>query len=189
MAKYTGERDRKRVASSVSSWARPVVGAVALVVGALLLSGCPKRPEVEAPRPRAEAPPSPAPAAPPPAPVAEVPKPKPAAPQLKAVFFDFDKAELRPEDRQNLDEAIRWLKANSEARIALDGYADDRGTPPHNLKLSDRRAIAVRDYLVAGGINPERITTTGSGETRAFAPGDDEAAWQLNRRVDLTVTP
>jgi len=121
----------------------------------------------------------------PPAPVAEVPAP----PQLKAVFFDFNKADLRPGDRQNLDEAIRWLKANSQARISLDGYADDRGTPPYNLNLSERRAIAVRDYLVAGGIDAKRISTTGSGETRAFAPGEDEAAWQLNRRVDLTVTP
>jgi peptidoglycan-associated lipoprotein len=108
---------------------------------------------------------------------------------LKAVFFDFNKADLRPGDRQNLDEAIRWLKANSEARISLDGYADDRGTPPYNLNLSERRAIVVRDYLVAGGIDAKRISTTGSGETRAFAPGNDEAAWQLNRRVDLTVKP
>ena len=184
METYTKRPEEKQMASAVRGWGRPVL---VLVFGALLLASwgaCPKKPEVVTPAPRAAAPP-PAP----PAPVAEVPKPKPAAPQLKAVFFDFNKADLRPEDRQNLDEAIRWLKANSEARIALDGYADDRGTPPYNLKLSERRAIAVRDYLVAGGIDPQRITTTGSGETRAFAPGNDEAAWQLNRRVDLTVTP
>ena len=162
------------------AWQRAVLGSVLLLAGALLLAGCPKKPEVMTPAPRAEAPP-PAP----PARVAEVPKP----PQLKAVFFDFNKADIRPEDRQKLDEAIRWLKANSQARIALDGYADNRGTPPYNLKLSERRAIAVRDYLVAGGIDPKRISTTGSGETRAFAPGEDEAGWQLNRRVDLTVTP
>ena len=167
---------------SSGAWQRPLLGAVLLMAGVLLLAGCPKKPEVVTPAPRAEAPP-PAP----PAPVAEVPKPAP--PQLKAAFFDFNKAELRPEDRQKLDEAIQWLKANSGARIALDGYADDRGTPPYNLKLSERRAIAVRDYLVAGGIDAQRISTTGSGETRAFAPGEDEAAWQLNRRVDLTVTP
>ncbi|MGH7380781.1 MAG: OmpA family protein [Candidatus Methylomirabilales bacterium] len=171
-------RDLQRTTGpSSGAWWGSVVGSVLLLAGALLLAGCPKKPEVVTPAPRA--------AAPPPAPVAEVPKP----PQFKPVFFDFNKAELRPGDRQNLDEAIRWLKANSQARIALDGYADDRGTPPYNLNLSERRAIAVRDYLVAGGINPQRITTTGSGETRAFAPGNDEAAWQLNRRVDLTVTP
>ena len=180
----TRELQRTKGPSS-GAWRGAVLGSVLLLAGALLLAGCPKKPEVMAPAPVAVAPPP----APPPAPVAEVPKPKPAPPQLKAVFFDFNKADLRPGDRQNLDEAIRWLKANSQARIALDGYADDRGTPPYNLNLSERRAIAVRDYLVAGGINPERITTTGSGETRAFAPGDDEAAWQLNRRVDLTVTP
>ena len=153
------------------------MGSVLLLAGALLLAGCPKKPEVMTPAPVA--------VAPPPAP----PAPKAAAPQLKAVFFDFNKADLRPGDRQNLDEAIRWLKANSEARISLDGYADDRGTPPYNLNLSERRAIVVRDYLVAGGIDAKRISTTGSGETRAFAPGNDEAAWQLNRRVDLTVKP
>ena len=165
-------------------WQRAVLGSVLLLAGAVLLAGCPKKPEVVTPAPVAVAPP---PAPPPPAPAAEVPKPAP--PQFKPVFFDFNKAELRPEDRQKLDEAIQWLKANSGARIALDGYADDRGTPPYNLKLSERRAIAVRDYLVAGGIDAQRISTTGSGETRAFAPGEDEAAWQLNRRVDLTVTP
>ena len=165
-------------------WQRAVLGSVLLLAGAVLLAGCPKKPEVVTPAPVAVAPP---PAPPPPAPAAEVPKPAP--PQFKPVFFDFNKAELRPEDRQKLDEAIQWLKANSGARIALDGYADDRGTPPYNLKLSERRAIAVRDYLVAGGIDAQRISATGSGETRAFAPGEDEAAWQLNRRVDLTVTP
>jgi len=180
MAK-TRELHGTKGTSSVA-WRGSVLGSVLLLAGALLLAGCPKKPEVVTPAPRAAAPP-------PPAAVAEVPKPKAAPPQFKAVFFDTNKTDLRPGDRQNLDEAIRWLKANSQARISLDGYADDRGTPPYNLKLSERRAIAVRDYLVAGGIDPKRISTTGSGETRAFAPGEDEAAWQLNRRVDLTVTP
>ena len=176
MTAKTRELQGTKGAASVA-WRGSVLGSVLLLAGALLLAGCPKKPEVMTPAPVA--------VAPPPAP----PAPKAAAPQLKAVFFDFNKADLRPGDRQNLDEAIRWLKANSEARISLDGYADDRGTPPYNLNLSERRAIAVRDYLVAGGIDAKRISTTGSGETRAFAPGEDEAAWQLNRRVDLTVTP
>jgi len=179
MTAKTRELQGTQGAASVA-WRGSVLGSVLLLAGALLLGGCPKKPEVMTPAPVAVAPP-------PAAPVAEVPKPAP--PQLKAVFFDFNKADIRPEGRQNLDEAIRWLKANSQARISLDGYADDRGTPPYNLKLSERRAIAVRDYLVAGGIDAKRISTTGSGETRAFAPGEDEAAWQLNRRVDLTVTP
>jgi outer membrane protein OmpA-like peptidoglycan-associated protein len=157
------------------AWRGSVLGSALLLAGTLLLAGCPKKPEVMTPAPRAAAPPA----------VAEVPKP----PQFKPVFFDFNKANIRPDERQKLDEAIRWLKANSQARIALDGYADDRGTPPYNLKLSEQRAIAVRDYLVAGGIDATRITANGSGETRAFAPGEDEAAWQLNRRVDLTVKP
>jgi peptidoglycan-associated lipoprotein len=176
MTAKTRELQGTKGAASVA-WRGSVLGSVLLLAGALLLAGCPKKPEVMTPAPVA--------VAPPPAP----PAPKAAAPQLKSVFFDFNKADLRPGDRQNLDEAIRWLKANSEARISLDGYADDRGTPPYNLNLSERRAIVVRDYLVAGGIDAKRISTTGSGETRAFAPGNDEAAWQLNRRVDLTVKP
>ena len=185
MAK-TRELHGTKGTSSVA-WRGSVLGSVLLLAGALLLAGCPKKPEVMTPAPVAVAPP-PAPAAPP-APVAEVPKPKAAPPQFKAVFFDTNKTDLRPGDRQNLDEAIRWLKANSEARISLDGYADERGTPPANVSLSERRAKAVRDYLVAGGINDQRISGAGYGETRSFAPGNDEAAWQLNRRVDLTVTP
>ncbi len=186
MAKTRELHGTKRPSSV--AWRGSVLGSVLLLAGALLLAGCPKKPEVMTPAPVAVAPPPPAPAAPP-APVAEVPKPKAAPPQFKAVFFDTNKADLRPGDRQNLDEAIRWLKANSQARIALDGYADERGTDASNLALSERRAKAVQDYMVAGGINPQRISTTGDGETRSFAPGNDEAAWQLNRRVDLTVTP
>jgi peptidoglycan-associated lipoprotein len=175
MAK-TRELHGTKGAASVA-WRGSVLGSVLLLAGALLLAGCPKKPEVMTPAPVA--------VAPPPAP----PAPKAAAPQFKAVFFDTNKADLRPGDRQNLDEAIRWLKANSEARIVLDGYADERGTDASNLALSERRSIAVRDYLAAGGIDAKRISTTGDGETRAFAPGNDEAAWQLNRRVDLTVKP
>ena len=174
MTAKTRELQGTKGASSVA-WRGSVLGSVLLLVGALLLAGCPKKPEVMTPAPVAAAPAPPA--------------PKAAAPQFKAVFFDFNKADLRPGDRQNLDDAIRWLKANSEARISLDGYADERGTPPANVSLSERRAKAVRDYLVAGGINDQRISGAGYGETRSFAPGNDEAAWQLNRRVDLTVTP
>ena len=173
MAK-TRELHETRGSSSVA-WRGSVLGSVLLLAGALLLAGCPKKPEVMTPAPVAAAPAPPA--------------PKTAPPQFKAVFFDTNKTDLRPGDRQNLDEAIRWLKANSEARISLDGYADERGTPPANVSLSERRAKAVRDYLVAGGINDQRISGAGYGETRSFAPGNDEAAWQLNRRVDLTVTP
>ncbi|MCI0483294.1 MAG: OmpA family protein [candidate division NC10 bacterium] len=182
METHTTRSRKKPMMATIGRWGRPVL---LLVIGALFLTGpggCPKRPEVVTPAPVAVAPPPPAPA--PPAPVV-----KAAPPQFTDVFFTTNKTVLRPEDKANLDGVIKWLKANPDAKIALEGYADERGTVPRNQALSDGRANVVRDYLVAGGISPQRITAKGHGAVRQFAPGNNEAAWALNRRTHLVVTP
>ncbi|MFB3817425.1 MAG: peptidoglycan-associated lipoprotein Pal [Candidatus Methylomirabilales bacterium] len=189
----------------------------AVLAGGAVLSGCPKRPEVSQSRttamgPAAAALPSPprAPgAAPPrepgvtkPAPPQEgaVPAPpsaaappgaKPAvgAPPLKDIFFDFDMAVIRPDQRPALDENVAWLKANAQATITIEGHCDERGTVEYNVALGERRAKAVKDHLVAAGIEEARIRTVSFGEERPFVLGHDESAWKWNRRAHFLLAP
>jgi len=176
------ELKRKNGASSVT-WQRAVLGAVLLLAGALLLAGCPKKPEVATGAPRAEAP-APVPEArPEPAP----PAPAPAKEPLQDVFFDFDKAVIRDDGKKSLNENIQWLKANPAVQIRVEGHCDERGTNEYNLALGERRAKVVRDYLVAGGIDAKRISTVSYGEERPFVQGHDESAWKGNRRGHFVV--
>jgi len=176
------ELKRKNGASSVT-WQRAVLGSVLLLAGALLLAGCPKKPEVATGAPRAEAP-APVPEArPEPAP----PAPAPAKEPLQDVFFDFDKAVIRDDGKKSLNENIQWLKANPAVQIRVEGHCDERGTNEYNLALGERRAKVVRDYLVAGGIDAKRISTVSYGEERPFVQGHDESAWKGNRRGHFVV--
>ncbi|MGH7380771.1 MAG: peptidoglycan-associated lipoprotein Pal [Candidatus Methylomirabilales bacterium] len=173
------ELRRKRGASAVA-WQRAVLGPVILLAGALLLAGCPKKPEVATGAPRAEAP----------APVPEAkrePAPSPAKEPLQDVFFDFDKAIIRDDGKQALNADIQWLKVNSAVRIKVEGHCDERGTTEYNLALGERRAKVVRDYLAAGGIDAKRISTISYGKERPFVQGHDESAWKWNRRGHFVV--
>ncbi|MEE8502916.1 MAG: OmpA family protein, partial [candidate division NC10 bacterium] len=71
---------------------------------------------------------------------------------------------------------------NPDVRVTIEGHTDERGTPEYNRALGDRRATAVRDYLVAGGIDSTRISTLSYGKERPFVLGTDESAWKWNRR-------
>ncbi len=149
----------------------------------------------QAPQPEA-APPS----APPPAPRAVTP-PAPAAKAAEAgagrekekesplqdAFFDFDKSLIRPDAKKSLDENIRWLKANSNATILIEGHCDERGTREYNLALGQRRARSAQDYLVAAGIDAKRIKTISYGKERPFVLGHDESAWKWNRRAHFVL--
>ncbi len=106
---------------------------------------------------------------------------------MKDVFFDFRESALREDARDILRNNIQWLKANPNIRIVVEGHADERGTNEYNLALGERRAKAVRDFLLAGGIDGRRISIISFGEERPFVLGHDESAWQWNRRGHFTV--
>ncbi len=110
-----------------------------------------------------------------------------AASALQDVFFDYDSSAIRGDQQSVLAADVAWLQANPGVRLSLEGHCDERGTPEFNLALGDRRAKAVRAYLVAAGVGADRITTISYGEERPFVPGHDESAWRWNRRVHFVV--
>ncbi len=99
------------------------------------------------------------------------------------VFFDFDKYSLKAKARQTLERQATFLKNNAGIKVVLQGHADERGTREYNLALGDRRANAAKDYLVALGIDPNRITIISYGKERPAVAGSNEAAWSQNRRA------
>lgn len=126
-----------------------------------------------------------------PAPPAPEPPPAPAPVKqklvLRGVKFDFNKATIRPDAKPILDEAVATLKQSSGVTIAVDGYTDSTGTDAYNLRLSQRRARAVADYLAAHGLDAKRMTVEGFGETHPVASNDTEEGRAQNRRVELRV--
>jgi peptidoglycan-associated lipoprotein len=151
----------------------------------LVVAEAPPPPPVEpAPAPPVVAvPPPPPPPAPTPAPVAVVPPPEmEKAPPLEDIFFDYDKAEIRPDAQKSLDKNAKWLRENPGLALVIEGHCDERGTNEYNLGLGQRRAQATQDYLVASGVDVNRIKIISYGKERPFVIGHDESAWQWNRR-------
>ena len=159
--------------------------------------GCPGRQLFDTPCPVPEpspvvaAVPEPAPAyvAPPvPAPAYVAPEPPPAVPPklvLYGVNFDFDKSTLRPEDIAIIDRDVTSLDNWGNVNIEVAGHTDSRGSDEYNIKLSQRRAEAVRDYLIDKGIASGRLSARGYGESQPIASNaTDEGRFQ-NRRVEL----
>ena len=99
------------------------------------------------------------------------------------VYFAFDSAVLREPSRAVLRQQAAWLERNRDARVTIEGHADERGTREYNLALGARRADAVRTYLVGLGIAPGRIDTISYGEERPAVAGSNEEAWARNRRA------
>ena len=105
-----------------------------------------------------------------------------------SVYFDFNKFSLRSDARDVLERQAAWLKANASVTLTVEGHCDERGTREFNLALGERRANAVKDYLVTLGINPVRIKTISYGKERPVAMGSNNAAWAQNRRGVTRVT-
>jgi peptidoglycan-associated lipoprotein len=188
-----------------------------LLVMTLFITGCPKRPATTAasapaptgsamapaapgaPRPSPAAPGAPAPATP------GAPAPRPGAPataapatpprpsefsenaNLKDVYFDFDKYDIRADDAKTLDGNATWLKSNANNLVLIEGHCDERGTNEYNLALGERRAKATMNYLVSQGIQANRITIISYGKERPVCNEKSEACWQRNRRAHFLV--
>ena len=171
------------------------LGTAALLVCALAAGACGKKPPAAAPMP----PPPPPEAKPttPPPPPAPTPPPPPTPTEapvdvetiesltksgvLKPVFFAYDSVVLSEEARGILQKNADWLKKRATAKVMVEGHADSRGTNEYNLALSDRRAAAVREYVVSLGITADRVTSVAKGEEQPFCKEETEACWQQNR--------
>jgi peptidoglycan-associated lipoprotein len=98
------------------------------------------------------------------------------------VFFGTDRYDLTQEAQAELQKQATWLKTYPQYRFVIEGHCDERGTREYNLALGERRATAVKNYLVALGIDANRMQTISYGKERPAVLGDDEAAWAQNRR-------
>lgn len=107
--------------------------------------------------------------------------------RLNNVFFDTNKTTLRPESFEELDKVVDFLNENPSVRIEIGGHTDDVGSDEYNQRLSQGRAGAVRQYLIDSGIDPQRITAMGYGESQPEVPNDSDINRQVNRRVEFKI--
>ena len=103
------------------------------------------------------------------------------------VFFAFDSSAISLDAAEVLDTQVKWLKNNEEVKVIVQGYCDERGTREYNLALGERRANAVKQYLVSKGIAADRISVLSYGKERPAVLGSNEAAWAQNRRAVTVV--
>jgi len=153
---------------------------VAAVAAIALLAACStKKTEVQEVAPAAAPPP------PPPA------KPSGPAPDSLEYFntvvgntvqFDFDRYDLDAEDQTRLRAQAQWLNQYANRTLTIEGHCDERGTREYNLGLGERRANAVREYLVSQGVNANRVKTISYGKERPLCVSSDEGCWARNRR-------
>jgi peptidoglycan-associated lipoprotein len=101
------------------------------------------------------------------------------------VYFDYDRAEIKPEYVSLIAAHAKYLSANSSRRVRLEGHSDERGSREYNIGLGERRAQSVRRALMLQGVSEAQITTVSYGEERPAVQGSDESAYSKNRRVEL----
>lgn len=106
---------------------------------------------------------------------------------LRNIFFDFDKATIRPESANELERLIKLLNDNPSIKIELGSHTDSKGSDDYNLKLSDSRSKSVVDYLIGKGISASRLVAKGYGETKPIDTNDTDAGRQNNRRTEFKI--
>lgn len=104
------------------------------------------------------------------------------------VFFDYDMSEIREDAAEVLRRKAEILRASPQVQIRIEGHADERGSTEYNLALGNRRAEAIRQFLVGFGLSEARFEIVSYGEERPLAMGHDETSWARNRRGEFVIT-
>ena len=123
------------------------------------------------------------------------PPPPPAAPSvsdadlfsqnIKDFYFDYDKADVRGDQQSSVQADVAFLNQHPNISFTIEGHCDERGSTDYNLALGDKRANAVKDALISGGVSASRIKTISYGKEKPFCTESNEACWQQNRRGHL----
>jgi peptidoglycan-associated lipoprotein len=103
----------------------------------------------------------------------------------RTVYFDFDSSEIKAADRDVISAHAKYLASHPQSKVVLEGHADERGTREYNIALGERRAKAVKQFMLLQGASQSQIDVISFGEERPVALGHDESAWSLNRRVEI----
>jgi len=173
--------------------------AVLVVASAALVAACSKKP---APQTTPEPTPAPVATAPTPVDVGTPPRPQPTpavasvisepltklSGYLNPVFFDLDRAEIRPDAKDVLGANAEFLRKYPTLKVTIEGHCDERGTREYNMALGQRRASAAKEYLSSLGIDASRLTIVSYGKERPFCAQRSEDCWQKNRRAHFVVT-
>jgi peptidoglycan-associated lipoprotein len=191
---------------TISALRRTASVATICVVLGLGAAACAKKAPAPAPPPppppaAPAAPPTPPPPPPPP-PAAPAPRPlsedelfaQKSVAQLNSerplgeVYFDLDSSSIRDDAKAALTTNAAWLKRWANTRINVEGHCDERGTAEYNLGLGERRAAAVKAYLVELGVSADRVVVVSKGKEAPFCTESNEACWQQNRRGHFIIT-
>jgi peptidoglycan-associated lipoprotein len=187
--------------------ARRLIGTIALTAAlAVAVAGCHKKvpaPAPAPPPPPPTAPPTPPSPPPPPAP-APAPAPRPLSEEeifarksvaqlndekpLDDVFFDLDKSTVREDAKPSLQKDADWMKKWGSVVVTLEGHCDPRGSSEYNLGLGNRRATAVKDYLVNLGVPAGRVNVVSKGKEQPWCHDENEGCWQQDRRGHFVIT-
>ncbi len=108
--------------------------------------------------------------------------------RARTAYFDYDQANVRGEAQEMVRCHARWLQNNPNARMTLEGHADERGSREYNLGLGERRGNSIRDLLLANGARSGQLNVVSYGEERPTCMSSDESCWSKNRRTEIVYT-
>lgn len=106
---------------------------------------------------------------------------------LLPIYFDFDKSNIREDQRSRIEKNADFLKQNQGVKVRIEGNCDERGTNEYNMALGERRAISAKKYLMNLGVHEDRMHTISFGEEKPLLHGHDEYSWAQNRRDDFKI--
>jgi peptidoglycan-associated lipoprotein len=106
---------------------------------------------------------------------------------VKDAYFEYDKADVRPDARDALSQTAQFLRSYPQIKVVIEGHCDERGSTEYNLALGDRRAAAAKQFLVSLGITTDRMETVSYGKERPFCSASTEECYQQNRRAHIVM--